>query len=62
MQSYRELFPEYVDRFEAESHFLHMVVPSVVRPGEPFSLRAVMMDARGMPAEDWTGTIPLSCE
>ena len=59
MQSYRDRFPEFRSRFDAESHFLHLVVPSVVRPGEEFAVRAVIMDATGMPAEDWTGRIPL---
>ncbi len=59
MESYRDEFSEFADRFDAESHFLHIVLPSVVRPGEPFPLKAVMMDARGMPAEDWTGRVPL---
>lgn len=60
MPSYRELFPEFEDRFQAESHFLHIVLPSVVRPGEPFALRAAMLDATGMPAEDYTGRVRLS--
>ncbi len=59
MESYRELFPEFRDRFEASSHFLHLAIPSVVRPGEPFELRAVMMDAAGMPEEDFRGRVPL---
>ncbi|MFW6189466.1 MAG: hypothetical protein ACOC7T_03450 [Planctomycetota bacterium] len=59
MRSYRELFPDYADRFQSQSHFLHLVLPSVVRPGEPFALRAVMMDASGMPDEGYTGRIPL---
>lgn len=57
--SYRELFPQYSTRFKAESHFMHLVAPSVARPGEPFSLRAVMMDATGMPDEAYAGSIPL---
>ena len=60
MGSYRERFPEFRDRFMAESHFLHLVLPSVVRPGERFALRAVMMDSAGMPAEGYRGRIPLT--
>ncbi|MGD2174055.1 MAG: hypothetical protein PVJ27_01530 [Candidatus Brocadiaceae bacterium] len=59
MPSYRETFSEYRDRFESESHFLHVVLPSVVRPGEPFDAQAVMMDARGMPEEGWAGRVGL---
>lgn len=59
MESYREKFSEFDDKFDAESHFLHVVLPSIVRPGEQFALKAVMMDARGMPAENWTGRVPL---
>lgn len=62
MAGYNEMFPEFRNRFEAESHFLHLVAPSVVRPGEPFALRAVMMDARAMPDESYTGVLPLSCD
>jgi len=58
--SYRERFSEFRGRFEAESHFLHLVLPSVVGPGEPFRLKAVMMDATGMPDESYRGRVPLS--
>ncbi len=59
MPSYKEQFSRFRGKFDAESHFLHLVIPSVVRPGEPFALRAVMMDARGMPDEQYAGRIPL---
>ncbi len=60
MESYRQLFPDYADRFASQSRFLHFVLPSIVRPDEPFSLRAVMMDATGMPDETYTDRIPLT--
>ncbi|MFO8007887.1 MAG: DUF3604 domain-containing protein [Candidatus Brocadiia bacterium] len=59
MGSYRSRFARFGPKFDAESHFLHLIAPSVVRPGESFALRAVMMDAAGMPAEDWTGRAAL---
>jgi len=59
MPSYRQTFAQFAPKFHAESHFLHIVLPSVVRPGEEFTLRAVMMDAAGMPDESFTGRVPI---
>jgi len=59
MPSYRDMFPECGGKFEAASHFLHLVLPSVVRPGEPFGMKAVMLDATGLPAEDYVGRVRL---